>query len=162
MPATGIFVARTFLRLPTVLDGTIELPAAFVAAEAPSGRILKLAVAEGGIDDAIERIAKAIRARLEEGALAVTATDADADLLQAALFGISCVRETNPAIDLLLASTVGKRVGHIELRVRRPTTGSEAVMQAVRDVALSREDAELALAMAAANHNRAIAGDKDR
>jgi hypothetical protein len=162
MPTTGIFVARTFVRLPTILDGAIELPAAVLAAEAPGGRILALALAEPGSDDAIDRIAEAIRARLDGSGLPVAATEADADLLEAALPGISCVRETNPVIDLMLASTVGRRVGHIELRVRRPTTGPKPVMQSVRDVALSQEDAELALNIAVANHNRAIAGDGSR
>lgn len=155
-PATGIFVARTFVRLPMIVDGNIALPAAAVVAESPGGRVLDFVLTEPEGYDGFDRIIAAVRSRLAEDPLPVTATAGDACLLERNLSDLRCRRETIPAIGLLLASTVGTRVGHIELRSRRPRLGAGAVMQSARDVALSAEDSQKALESAMINHNRAI------
>ncbi|MFK3889528.1 hypothetical protein [Sphingomonas sp. NPDC079357] len=155
-PATGIFVARTFVRLPMIVDGTVGLPAAAVVAESPGGRVLGFILTEAEADGGFDRIISTVRSRLAEEPLPVTATEGDARVLEQRLPGLRCKRETIPGVELLLASTVGSRVGHIELRSRRPRSGVEAVMQSARDVALSVEDGEKALELAMINHNRAI------
>ncbi len=153
-PAEGILVARAFMRLPTMIDGNVTFPTSLLAVEIPNGRILGIVLTEEVNSDEVSRLVPTLRERLLQADLPITAAEADIDSLEQALPGARYNRATSQTVARLLASTVGRRIGYIELRTSHPTASTAAVMQSARDEALSKADAETALEIARQHHNR--------
>ncbi|WP_168845760.1 hypothetical protein [Sphingomonas sp. S2M10] len=137
-----------------MIEGNVTFPTSLLAVEIPNGRILRIVLTEGVNSDEVSRLVPTLRERLLQADLPITAAEADIGSLEQALPDARYNRATSQNVARLLATTVGRRIGYIELRTSHPTASTAAVMQSARDEALSKADAETALEIARQHHNR--------
>lgn len=151
--ASGLLVARAYLRLPVEMVDAVVFPEVVVVAEFPTGRVIDLALVHtpGAFDGA--RSAAIIRSEAEHSPLPITAADREGAVLRRLLPGADITLVAPTEATRMLSSITGKRIGRIELSFRAPTVRPSTVMQSGKDRPPSVEDAEIALMMARQYHN---------